>query len=363
MKNEKIALALFLQWRSPRFGHSNPTRMDNPVWKRDILSKLEENEEAEEEEWEGPSSQDAGPAWFFDRFGQSVTALPDGRVLYIAGQCECFYDPDFYIYNDVVVVHPDRSIEIYGYPRETFLPTDFHSATLLGNQIALIGNLGYPQDRSQAETPVYLLETDTYQIRQVQTQGERPGWIHGHVAELQSDQKTIRITKGKRDNANENIDDWQLNTESWHWERLTHRQWPRWKVQRADRGCNHLSRLRIALSHSTLADFQEDFVTDIQELTEKLGAGPNLSLVKELYVPPVPHERLPRVEEEYNVRRLRIAGVIVRYVETRGSIHVTVEGELPIEIIHALKDDLCQKFSVLENTPCVSAWISDEPQG
>jgi len=66
----------------------------------------------------GPSSFSVGPAWCFERFGKSETTLPEGRVVHIAGEHEDHYDPDFYIYNDVIVIGRDGSIAITGYPRE-----------------------------------------------------------------------------------------------------------------------------------------------------------------------------------------------------------------------------------------------------
>ena len=91
----------------------------------------------------GPSALEAGPGWCFDRFGQSTTVLPDGREVLIAGEHEDYYDPDFFIYNDVVVRAPDGKVAIYGYSKEAFPPTDFHTATLLPDSIVLIGSLGY----------------------------------------------------------------------------------------------------------------------------------------------------------------------------------------------------------------------------
>ena len=79
----------------------------------------------------GPSSLDAGPVWCAQRFGQTVTLLPDGRAVQIAGEHEDHYDPDFTIYNDVFVHEPDGTIRIFGYPEAVFPPTDFHTATLV----------------------------------------------------------------------------------------------------------------------------------------------------------------------------------------------------------------------------------------
>jgi hypothetical protein len=83
-----------------------------------------------------------------------------------------------------------------------------------------------------------------------------------------------------------------------------------------------------------------------------LGNPPDVALIEQLYNPPVPYELLPDVDEENEVYRLRIEGVLVRYVETRGAIKVTVEGELPEATLKILQDDLCEKLSLLENTEC-----------
>ena len=79
-----------------------PIRVENPLWERRVRSKL----------WDEPYDVEADPEieppprWSFDRFGQSVTELPDGRIYYLGGEHEDFYMPDFQIYNDLVVVHP-----------------------------------------------------------------------------------------------------------------------------------------------------------------------------------------------------------------------------------------------------------------
>lgn len=80
--------------------------------------------------------------------------MPDGRAVHIGGEHEDYYDPDFFIYNDVTVVGPDGSIKIRGYSRGVFPPTDFHSATLAGDAILIIGRLGYPDQRVAGRTPV-----------------------------------------------------------------------------------------------------------------------------------------------------------------------------------------------------------------
>lgn len=75
------------------------------------------------------------PVWCFHRFGKSITEFPDGRIIEIGGEHEDYYDPDFCIYNDVVVHYGGGRFEIFGYPEEVFPPTDSHSATLVGDVI------------------------------------------------------------------------------------------------------------------------------------------------------------------------------------------------------------------------------------
>jgi len=106
-----------------------------------------------------PMNREDGPIWTFERYGSTRTELPDGRVICVGGEHEDHYDPDFHIYNDVVVFGLGGKIEIYGYPIEVFPPTDFHSATVVGDEIVVIGCLGNVKDRRPGFTPVYSVNT------------------------------------------------------------------------------------------------------------------------------------------------------------------------------------------------------------
>ncbi len=53
----------------------------------------------------------SAPVWCFERYGQSITCLPDGRFVQIGGEHEDSYDRDFCIYNDVFVHRPDGTFE------------------------------------------------------------------------------------------------------------------------------------------------------------------------------------------------------------------------------------------------------------
>ncbi|HEX5124237.1 MAG TPA: ankyrin repeat domain-containing protein [Rhodanobacteraceae bacterium] len=175
-------------WRR-RFGTQNPEAMDDPFWIAMIRSGVGAWEAGEF--FRRCSGEE--PVWCADRFGQSITLLPDGRIVEIAGEHEDFYDPDFCIYNDVFVHEPGGDVHVYGYPEDVFPPTDFHTATLLGDTIWLIGSLGYLGTREYGRTPVFALDTKSLRIERIETKGEAPGWIFKHHAEAISTD-AIRIT-------------------------------------------------------------------------------------------------------------------------------------------------------------------------
>jgi hypothetical protein len=136
------------------------------------------------------------PVWCAQRFGQSITPLPDGRIVQIAGEHEDYYDSDFCIYNDVFAHEPDGTIHIFGYPEAVFPPTDFHTATLMGEYIYIVGSLGYQGTRQYGKTPVYRLYTKTLAMERLEVRGEAPGWVFGHRA-LQVAPHEIRILGGE----------------------------------------------------------------------------------------------------------------------------------------------------------------------
>ena len=347
-----ITVEMFRNWRSPVRGSLNPQRMTNPVWKWLIESRLTAYQA--NALFHEPRGCGVGPGWCFERFGQSCTTLPDGRTVWLAGEHEDYYDVDFFIYNDAVVVAPDGDIEIFGYPPDIFPPTDFHSATLVDGQIVLIGNLGYPDDRRQGVTQVLTLGLDHWELHPVRTEGVGPGWVHRHSARLESDGRSIIISGGKvdrRDGASvvENIDDWRLGLGDWRWERLTMRRWTRFEVFRQDQDQIHLWSMRQALWYRQYgSDKAEEWDRQLQA---ELGSPAKLDFLPLLYRPPVAHEELPKDPEAYGVHRIRVGTVVVRYVEDTPTVQVTVEGELPAEDIEQIRVDLIQKLEALEQSP------------
>jgi ankyrin repeat protein len=172
------------------FGRTNPERMQEPYWEAMIRAGVTAFE----------SGQAAGfftwPGWCAQRFGQSFTFLPDGRIVQVGGEHEDHYDDDFCIYNDVFVHGPDGTIAIYGYPEAVFPPTDFHTATLMDDGIYVVGSLGYHGTRRLGETPIYRLDLPTLRMERVDAAGEAPGWIFQHRA-ARAGKAQIRVWAGK----------------------------------------------------------------------------------------------------------------------------------------------------------------------
>lgn len=235
-------------------GTTNPSVMDKPFWKYMIAKGGDAYSARNLFEGEGTISTSVVPVWCFDRFGATVTVLPDGRHIYIGGEHEDFYDPDFCIYNDVVVLEglpsPDSistassaigdddneddmdeafyleptlrdyldkraalrsklttpgNITIYGYPEAIFPPTDFHTSTYLRDPktgkevIYIIGGLGYRDSPNCNQTHVYQLNLSDFSITKLETSGALPaGGIDDHKAELVQNvdhaQPAIKVT-------------------------------------------------------------------------------------------------------------------------------------------------------------------------
>lgn len=178
-----------------RFGSSNPELFNEPFWVEMVDCRAGAWEPRLK--FKGKERDEGSEAiWCFDRFGCSVSRLANGRYIEIAGEHEDYYDPDFCIYNDVVVHDGRGGIRIYGYPSDIFPPTDFHTATVVGDYIYIIGCLGYPADRIPGYTPVFRLHCDTLVMEKIATNGQNPGWIYKHIA-CALGQSAIRLIKGE----------------------------------------------------------------------------------------------------------------------------------------------------------------------
>src|SRR5690606_22980554 len=90
----------------PRYGSTNPEKIDNPMWLAAISSRetayqirrQQNDTDAGDGVGSGLSSyreQSAGPVWTWERFGRTTTRLADGRMIHVGGEHEDWYDIDF----------------------------------------------------------------------------------------------------------------------------------------------------------------------------------------------------------------------------------------------------------------------------
>ncbi len=258
----EISRELFDQQRRPRFGNANPERMRLAFWEwmirggeapaTDGESGLEKlgfrmregklksayGPYRARDQFNIPMNAEEGPIWTFDRMGATRSQLPDGRVVCVGGEHGDSYDPDFHIYNDVVVLGPYGQVEIYGYPKEMFPPTDFHTATVANDRIVVIGGLGYSNERRPGHTPVYVIDLSHFGISEITTSGEMPGWISEHESSYDPLEGVITVKGGqlvqernRKRRIHGNFEDYALDTRSWAWRRLTSRNWREFSIR------------------------------------------------------------------------------------------------------------------------------------
>lgn len=354
MKNRVSAPAAvraqFKDWCRPKLGRSNPENQTNDVWSWLVESRLSAYTA---HEVAGTGKQQS-PGWCFERFGQTETLLPDGTKIYIGGEHEDYYDPDFFIYNDVVRLRPDQTVEIFGYPADVFPPTDNHSATLIGDAIYIIGGLRYPEHRNDQETQVYRLGLNNLSIQQVETGGLAPAWLHNHEVEIDCGRKRIFCTGGYVTHPTtqtrvENLTNWVFDLETCTWSVGETKAFTRWLVMREDESLNDLHKIE-KVARASRSSLQGLYVDQYRAEFESRGHSVDPELFYTRFQPPVPHSLVEREPEDdaYNTHRIMIDGVVVRYVEDWYEIAVTVEGTLPPATIAALQRHGCETYSRLE---------------
>lgn len=339
---------VFLAQRHRRFGRSNPERFRLELWDWILREgiwpyRLREAFDA------GPEP-DGEPEWSIGDMGFTRTELPDGRVVRVGGEHEDFYDPDFCIYNHVIVEAPGAPPAIFGYPRDVFPPTDFHTATLVDGRIVIVGCLGYLDERRAGTTPVFSLDTETYRITPVPTSGTPPGWIFDHSATLDPGRNAIDVSGGKlieiRDDqplTRHSVDEFRLHLDDGRWERLTDR--------------SDWIEVRIDPEHWDPAS------------SRRLGRA---ELDSYLLPRSTPHEIVRRVggpspddeDEDLLSRCFEIDGITIR---TRSehfcSIGVLIEGPLPGPLFRQLIDDLRSGLEAIIDGPSCKVTLLAPPRG
>lgn len=154
----------------------NPTDISHICLDTKYIYKVNDSDESSLDDSDDDFDDGFRKRWVPYRIGTSVTKLNDGRVIMIAGEYEDYYDPQFFIYNDVIVFDKkDNTLKVYGYPKSVFPPTDFHEAILIDNTIWIIGTLGY-QDQHTSNEPIQVcsLNINTFEITKHNCIGEIP---------------------------------------------------------------------------------------------------------------------------------------------------------------------------------------------
>ena len=292
-----------------------------------------------------------GLIWTFDRMGATRTPLPDGRMICIAGEHEDHYDPDFCIYNDVVVLDLDGSVAIYGYPNDVFPPTDFHSATLLGDRIIAIGRLGYLDERHPGTTPVFALDPDGYRMEQLPSHGELPGWVFGQEAERGPEGITIRggevyeeIDSAPR--IRRNFDDFAYDPGTGVWKRLTDRGWRQFSI------CNQENKIFM----------KGPPFTGYCGIEGESWKGEPLEIpdFDDTFIYIQPESLFPRhfeyetvLSEEFSLEdRIVVAGIPVSIKVEPFSIAIIVEGDMDEAMAMALAEDIKEGVEADTGRPC-----------
>lgn len=342
----------YLVWRAPRVGARNPHRMTNPVWSW-LARQPELNAWMANQHFDGPSSMEVGPAWCGQRFGQSRTALADGRAVSIGGEHEDYYDPDFFIYNDVIVESPDGALEVFGYPWEALGPTDFHSATLHGDHIVLVGCLDHPWRRAPGLTRVAAVDTRTWAAETWVTR-DGPGWIYQHRATLDDDGEGLRVEGGFVETGDgprlEQHDVWRLDLAAKTWTCVARRVVSQWSIGRVDGARLRLCDLGMLRWH--IDDDTEFGRAQRARYVERHGVAPDLAAWQARYALDIPYEALPEVDGEYDVTRVSVSGVTVRFVEESFAVRVVIEGELPEAERAAVLEGTRRALARIEGAAC-----------
>ncbi|MDO4250383.1 MAG: hypothetical protein Q4C68_02615, partial [Moraxella sp.] len=290
----------------------------------------------------------------------SQTLLPNGCVVLIGGEYEDFYDPQFAIYNDIIVIDPKGGVKVYAYPKDIFPPTDFHSAVLIGDAIWVIGGLGYIQDRQYDKTLIYKINIHNFEITKVDAINDI-GLIHHHIADVDNHQ--ILVKEGEilvnihplidGEFSYKNMNTWAFDTKNLIWKNATNYQW-----------CGFFIRPKTIQEfyfwefnqlvwnmeyYQGKTEFDEIIKDWINELSDCLGSCPNIQAYRNLYT--LPMEFKLQDSEEFRTTIISIDGIKVRCIENE-YFEVYIEGQLAKNKLAMLKHHFCQTLALMVNSPC-----------
>lgn len=304
------------------------------------------------------------PVWCFDRMVQSCTSLPDGRQILISGEHEDFYDPDFFIYNDVVVIHPDGQIELFEYPLDQFPPTDFHTTIFdeSRHRLIIVGNISHPEYRQTHTTQVAVLDLNTMQISMPTTTGHAPNWLSACQLEWHIAGEVLKISQGQVMNSHisactKNLSDWFLDVQTWEWSKSDLPAPQHWCFYRSDLNWMHLYEMSRFFSSIQL---NLDSHSAQQALLESIGTIPSLTVFEQLFQPPIAHQRIEREDENcFNRTCLQIDNQPIQYIDEMFCIELIMPHEFDPVLAQQLIEDLRSKLSLLENIEIVALDLTD----
>ena len=343
--------AAFSEWALAKRGSENPQRQTNPVWVWLAETRF----------WPHKSHKLVGagskqePGWCFSRYGQSETQLEDGKTVYIGGEHEDYYDPDFFIYNDVTIFEKGQASEVFGYPDTVFPPTDFHSATLVDGKIIIVGRLGYPEGRSEDTTPVFILHLDDFRISELKTSGNQPAWMHEHSAKLDETSQAIIcdggvVTHHETGRIIENIASWRLCLDTGAWSKVSEKPWSRWLLMRKDESHNELWDLR-QVSYAQRTKREDQSSREIKQKFAARGHEVDTELYEARYSPTVDVFEITEDEDDFRTHRLSFGHHRLRFEEQYDSILLTFESGVAVDEEEALLKHYVEVFSKLEGVP------------
>lgn len=190
-----IAEASAMEWTTSirtLFGAANPTKFDDRV-KLWLASAMRQELDPVRTYWE--NSNDIfvpNGLWTFERTGNSIELLPDGRVIFVGGYEDYACPLSGQCYNDILVVEPDGTTALYGYPKEAFPPLAGHAFFATVEWAYLFGNAAQETRSRTGPSDLYRVHLQTFVVEKVRVQGDiPPAYSHATIAPV--DPETIEV--------------------------------------------------------------------------------------------------------------------------------------------------------------------------
>jgi hypothetical protein len=80
------------------------------------------------------------------------------------------------------------------------------------------------------------------------------------------------------------------------------------------------------------------------------GSPTDLDRFLHLFVPSIAHQPCPEREDEFNVTRILVDDIVVRFVNDGHVLQMTAEGALPDATVDSIASELRERLTVLEHT-------------